>query len=346
MAGDAVAALESRISQPGKDKEESESKPETPVVPEGNAKDPAKPTTVSTIASSSSTSSSWADEVSSPSGTEAPANPSKLTQPSQPSQPAQPAQPSQPSQPSQSSEPSQKSDPANPTMNQTDGASDALGGSPGIIEPDYEVNVTLADSQADPKNPLYSIKSFDQLGLDEAVLKGIYHMRFLKPSKIQENALPLLMRNPPMNFIGQSQSGTGKTAAFVLNILSRVVIRDPTMSKVPQALVLAPTRELARQIIGVIQLMGSFIEGLQVLPAIPMDAANRGKLLEGQIVVGTPGTTSDLIRKRLLAADRIKVLVLDEADNMLDLQGLGDQCIRVKKYVQSRSFKRTDSDLT
>lgn len=218
-------------------------------------------------------------------------------------------------------------------MDQTDGASDALGGSQGIIEPDYEVNVTLADIQADPKNPLYSIKTFEQLGLDEGILKGIYHMRFTKPSKIQENALPLLMSNPPMNFIGQSQSGTGKTAAFVLNILSRVEIKDPVMNKVPQALVLAPTRELARQIIGVIQLMGSFVDGLRVLPAIPLDVANRGRTLEGQIVVGTPGTTSDLIRKRLLRADRIKVLVLDEADNMLDLQGLGDQCIRVKQYV-------------
>ena len=231
-------------------------------------------------------------------------------------------------------------------MNQTDGASDKLGGSQGIIEPDYEVNVTLADVQADPSNPLYSIKSFDQLGLDEAILKGIYHMRFTKPSKIQENALPLLMRNPPTNFIGQSQSGTGKTAAFVLNILSRIEIRDPNMRHVPQALVLAPTRELARQIIGVIQVMGSFIDGLQVLPAIPMDVANRGKNLRGQIVVGTPGTTSDLIRKRLLPSERIKVLVLDEADNMLDLQGLGDQCIRVKQYVHSPSSKYTNSYLT
>ena len=77
---------------------------------------------------------------------------------------------------------------------------------------------------------------------DPALLKGISQMRFHKPSKIQEKALPLLMKNPPINMIGQSQSGTGKTAAFALNILSRV---DFTTKSYPQALVLAPTRELA-----------------------------------------------------------------------------------------------------
>ena len=67
----------------------------------------------------------------------------------------------------------------------------------------------LADQQADPNSPLYSAKSFDQLGLHEDLLKGIYSMKFTKPSKIQERALPLLLQNPPRNMIGQSQSGTG-----------------------------------------------------------------------------------------------------------------------------------------
>lgn len=151
-------------------------------------------------------------------------------------------------------------------------------------------------------------------------------MRFTKPSKIQERALPLLLANPPMNMIGQSQSGTGKTAAFVLNMLSRINIANKT----PQAIVLAPSRELARQILGVVQIMGSFMEGLKVDAAIPTDASNRKRLLNAHIVVGTPGTTMDLIRRRQLDSKQIKVLVLDEADNMLDQQGLGDQCHRVK----------------
>ena len=151
-------------------------------------------------------------------------------------------------------------------------------------------------------------------------------MRFTKPSKIQERALPLLLVNPPQNMIGQSQSGTGKTAAFVLNMLSRLDLKQ----KSPQALVLAPSRELARQILGVIQVMGKFMEGLQVDAAIPTELQNRNRRIDAHIIVGTPGTTMDLIRRRQLDAKGIKVLVLDEADNMLDQQGLGDQCHRVR----------------
>ena len=204
-----------------------------------------------------------------------------------------------------------------------------MNGSGGIHEPEYDVNVKLNDIQADPNNPLYSIKTFEDMNLPSNLLKAIYQMRFTKPSKIQEKALPLLLKNPPENLIGQSQSGTGKTAAFVLNILTRLDL-SPSMRSTPQALILAPSRELARQIMGVVQVMGEMTEGLQVVPAIPMDAASRGKLVEGSVVVGTPGTTMDLIRRRQLNARGIKVLVLDEADNMLDQQGLGDQCIRVK----------------
>lgn len=156
-------------------------------------------------------------------------------------------------------------------------------------------------------------------------------MRFTKPSKIQEKALPLLLANPPQNMIGQSQSGTGKTAAFILNILTRLDLSAGMIDK-PQALILAPSRELARQILGVCQIMGNNVEGLKVEAAIPVEREQRGKQITGQVVVGTPGTTMDLIqRRRLLNATHIKVLVLDEADNMLDQQGLGDQCIRVKQ---------------
>ena len=153
-------------------------------------------------------------------------------------------------------------------------------------------------------------------------------MRFTKPSKIQERALPLLLANPPTNMIGQSQSGTGKTAAFVLNLLSRV---DLSQTGFPQALVLAPSRELARQILGVIQVMGGFMPGLQVDAAIPTDLANRKRFLTAHIVVGTPGTVMDLVKRRQMNPQNIRVLVLDEADNMLEQQGLGDQCYRVRR---------------
>ncbi|MCJ1270972.1 RNA helicase required for poly(A+) mRNA export [Lobaria immixta] len=306
MAAEGASSLESRISQPentgsgsSENSEHSNNANKITTSWDSDTKDATKPS-----------SSSWADDFSSP---------------------------IQSKPPTQSEGPSTQ--PSKSAMHQTDGAAETQNGSAGVIEPEFDVTVKLADAQADPTNPLYSIKTFEQLGLDEAILKGIYQMRFMKPSKIQERALPLLLSDPPTNMIGQSQSGTGKTAAFVLNILSRIELKDPEMSGVPQALILAPTRELARQIIGVIQLMGSFIEGLRVLPAIPMDIANRGKSLQGQVVVGTPGTTMDLIRRRLLSPNRIKVLVLDEADNMLDLQGLGDQCIRVKQMLPNNVQK-------
>jgi ATP-dependent RNA helicase DDX19/DBP5 len=197
---------------------------------------------------------------------------------------------------------------------------------PGLDEPEYDVNVSLADLQADPNNPLYSIKEFKDLNLTEELQKGLLNMNFHKPSKIQERALPLLMSDPPQNLIGQSQSGTGKTAAFTLNILSRVNLTDPS----PQALILAPSRELARQIQGVVQTMGQFMSGLVVTAAIP-DPSRRGQKMEGQVIVGTPGTVIDVVRRRSLDVRNLKVLVLDEADNMLDMQGLGDQCKRVRQ---------------
>jgi len=109
-----------------------------------------------------------------------------------------------------------------------DGASAAQFGSGGLEEPEYEVEVQLADLQADPNNPLYSVKEFKDLQLSEAVQKGLLNLNFRKPSKIQERALPLLLANPAKNLIGQSQSGTGKTAAFVLNILSRIDLTPPS----------------------------------------------------------------------------------------------------------------------
>ena len=163
------------------------------------------------------------------------------------------------------------------------------------------------------------------------ILKGIYKLNFRTPSKIQEKALPLLMTNPPMNMIGQSQSGTGKTAAFTLNILSRLNLSSEQAQMTPQALVLAPTRELVRQIVGVVQSIGEFMTGLRVAAAIPAEQSARGQPVRGSVIVGTPGTTMDLIKKRILDTRGINVLVLDEADNMLDQQGMGEQCMRVKK---------------
>lgn len=159
-------------------------------------------------------------------------------------------------------------------------------------------------------------------------------MNFKKPSKVQEKALPLLLSNPPRNMIAQSQSGTGKTAAFVIAVLSRVDYTKPTQ---PQALILAPTRELARQIQGVVKSIGQFIPELVVEAAVP-GGVDRATGIKGSVVVGTPGTVMDLIKRRQFDTREIKILVVDEADNMLDQSGLGDQAIKVKKYVSLLLF--------
>ncbi|CAE6433861.1 unnamed protein product [Rhizoctonia solani] len=195
-----------------------------------------------------------------------------------------------------------------------------------LLKSTYEVTVTLADQQADPNSPLYSIKKFEDLGLHENLLKGIYSMKFQRPSKIQERALPLLLQNPPRNMIGQSQSGTGKTAAFVLTMLSRVDESNPA----PQAICLAPSRELARQIMSVVTSMGQFTK---VTTGYAIKDSPRDAQVQAQIIIGTPGTMADMIRKKAINITGVKVFVLDEADNMLDQQGLGDQTLRVKNAM-------------
>ncbi|KAI9332895.1 P-loop containing nucleoside triphosphate hydrolase protein [Zopfochytrium polystomum] len=191
-----------------------------------------------------------------------------------------------------------------------------------------EVKLAGSPGEADPTNPLYTgISTFEALGLHPDLLKGLYAMGFTRPSKIQEKALPLLLATPPRNMVGQSQSGTGKTAAFALTILSRV---DPT-SPTTQAICLAPARELARQIMDVIREMGKYTS---VTSAFAIkDSVERGSAINAHIVVGTPGTVTDLIKRRQLDPRNVKIFVLDEADNMLDQQGLGDQSIRVKTFM-------------
>lgn len=199
------------------------------------------------------------------------------------------------------------------------------------LQTEQEVEVTLAakDGQleSDGQTLYQSVATFEELGLNTLLLQGLYGMGFQRPSKIQAKALPLLLANPPTNMIGQSQAGTGKTAAFVLTMLSRV---DPTLSAT-QAICLAPARELARQIMDNCRDMGKYTK-ITLAHAIK-DAFQRGEQVNAHIVIGTPGTVAELIKRRALDTKNVKIFVLDEADNMLDQQLMGDQSIRIKKYI-------------
>ena len=188
---------------------------------------------------------------------------------------------------------------------------------------------TLEVQHADPNSPLYSVKSFEELHLKPNLLKGVYEMGFSKPSKIQETALPILLADPPQNMIAQSQSGTGKTAAFVLTVLSRV----DGSKKYPQALLVAPTFELAHQIADTCRKMAKYCDDLSI--ALAVRGEKPSGRLQQQVVIGTPGTVIDwLLKKRVFDAKKILVFVLDEADVMISLQGHQDQSIRLHKMLK------------
>jgi len=188
----------------------------------------------------------------------------------------------------------------------------------------------LEIQRRDPNCPLHSVKSFEELNLQPNLLKGVYAMGFNAPSKIQETALPTLLADPPQNMIAQSQSGTGKTAAFVLAMLSRV----NTSLKHPQVLCLSPTFELALQIGEVASKMSQFCPDLSIRFAVRGEDIERGKKVYEHIIIGTPGKVLDWsIKFKFFDLKKITVFVLDEADVMIATQGHQDQSIRIHKNL-------------
>ena len=184
--------------------------------------------------------------------------------------------------------------------------------------------------QKDPDSPLYSVKTFEALHLKKELLVGIYKMGYTAPSKIQETALPALLADPPANMIAQSQSGTGKTAAFVLTMLSRT----DTNLNYPQCLCLAPTYELALQIGKNVEQMGQKMDSLRVCYAVRGERVSRGEQKQDHIIIGTPGTACDwVIKYRCFDPKLLKVFVLDEADIMIATQGHQDQSIRLQRKL-------------
>lgn len=195
-----------------------------------------------------------------------------------------------------------------------------------LVESKYDVEV----QRKDPNSPLYSVKAFEELNLRPELLKGVYQMGFNKPSKIQETALPTLLADPPENMIAQSQSGTGKTAAFVLASLSRIAM-DVNH---PQVLILSPTYELAIQTGNVAQQMAQFCPEIQFKFAIRGEEMQRGEKISEQVIIGTPGKVLDwATRFNFFDPKKIRVFVLDEADVMIDTQGHRDQSIRIHKTL-------------
>jgi len=166
--------------------------------------------------------------------------------------------------------------------------------------------------------------SFDSMDLKEDILRGIYGYGFEKPSPIQQKAIPMIIKK--RDIIGQAQSGTGKTATFGIGILQRILFEE----KLTQALILVPTRELAHQIKKVLDSIGEYckisvhacIGGTNIMEDI-------NALKDGQhIVVGTPGRIYDMMNRKVLLLNNLKMLVLDEADQMLD-RGFKEQIYEI-----------------
>lgn len=164
------------------------------------------------------------------------------------------------------------------------------------------------------------VDNFDDMHLKEDLLRGIYAYGFEKPSAIQQRAIIPCCKG--FDVIAQAQSGTGKTATFALSILQNI---DITLRET-QALVLAPTRELAQQIQKVVLALGDYM-GAQCHSCIGGTSVgdDRARLESGvHVVVGTPGRVFDMTQRGSLRTDKVKMFVLDEADEMLS-RGFKDQ---------------------
>jgi translation initiation factor 4A len=156
--------------------------------------------------------------------------------------------------------------------------------------------------------------SFDEMGLNDELTRGIYSYGFENPSKIQQLAIVPMSKHT--DILAQSQSGTGKTGAFTIGSLTVV----DTSIKAPQVLVICPTRELAQQTERVARALGNYM-GLKVLSATGGNQLRNdiSSLKAGaQFIVGTPGRIFDLIRRGDLTIEHIKYVILDEADQMLE----------------------------
>ncbi len=171
--------------------------------------------------------------------------------------------------------------------------------------------------ETEPQEPTEPVgPTFADLGLGDAVLKALRDVGYEKPSTIQAQTIPPLLAGNDL--VGLAQTGTGKTAAFALPILDQLDVRQKSV----QALVLAPTRELALQVCEAFQKYASHTRGVHVLPVyggqaygVQLSALRRGV----HVVVGTPGRIMDHLEKGTLDLSELKFLVLDEADEMLNM---------------------------
>jgi translation initiation factor 4A len=180
-------------------------------------------------------------------------------------------------------------------------------------------------------DPSYTISSWDNLDISEPILRSIHAYGFETPSPIQTRAIMPIIKG--LDIIGQAQSGTGKTATFVIGALARTVLTE----KSTQIMMLAPTRELASQIYKVVNGLSRLMDGLKIQLIVggnPIeDDINALRKSTPHIVVGCPGRLQDMLRRSHISSSSIKLVVIDEADEMFS-SGFKDQIYNIFQYLK------------
>jgi len=178
----------------------------------------------------------------------------------------------------------------------------------------------------------FNINSWDDLDIDEAILRGIHSMGFEKPSPIQQRAIkPISMGR---DIVAQAQSGTGKTATFAIGALSRI---DTTLKKT-QVIILSPTKELTVQTANVVEKLGSMIQDLTVETMYggkaPISHSFNSFLntKKPQIICGCPGKINEMLRRSIINTNFIKLIIMDEVDEML-ATGFKEQVYDIFQYM-------------
>jgi ATP-dependent RNA helicase RhlE len=189
--------------------------------------------------------------------------------------------------------------------------------------------------------------SFDRLGLSPELLRAVAHQGYLVPTPVQAEAIPLVLSG--RDLLAGAQTGTGKTAAFVLPMLQRLHASRPAGPRVIRALILAPTRELALQVEESVRTYGAQkpIRSTTIYGGVGFDPQVRHLRAGPEIVVATPGRLLDHVSQRTIDLSRVEILVLDEADRMLDMGFIRDirkilDCLPQRR--QNLLFSATFSD--
>lgn len=186
-------------------------------------------------------------------------------------------------------------------------------------------------STTEEKNAPF-ISNWDELELDNQILRGIYAYGFEKPSPIQQKAIKPIIDN--QDVVAQAQSGTGKTATFSIGALTKINLKENTT----QVMILSPTRELSMQTAKVISSIGHFLDGLNVQTLVGGTHFERGNSFSSRnkhvphVVCGCPGRVNDMLSRGVIHGNTVKLIILDEADEMLSF-GFQSQVYNIFQHL-------------